>query len=108
MERTMDVKLSTNTTLTLAAKDGTATINAVNAGTAKILIVDNGVTINTLTLYTGCQVVRINKGAKVDKIVPYEGTKPIVYCEEGATLPAGIEDLKNVTVKKIPVGGSIN
>ncbi len=108
MERTMDVKLSTNTTLTLAAKDGTATINAVNAGTAKILIVDNGVTINTLTLYTGCQVVRINKGAKVDKIVPYEGTKPIVYCEEGATLPAGIENLENVTVKKIPVGGSIN
>ncbi len=81
-----------NSTVTLAGNAGTATFKKVTASTAEnTLVVSDGVTITELEVAKGN--VRINKGAKVDKItLATNNTSAIIYYEDGATLPATLPE----------------
>ncbi len=91
-----------NSTTTIASNAGETTINKVTASTAEnTLIVSDGVTIKELEIAKGN--VRINKGAKVEKIsLSSSASAADVYYETGASVPS--EDVTNITKYEIGVG----
>ncbi len=91
-----------NSTTTIASNAGETTINKVTASTAEnTLIVSDGVTIKELEIAKGN--VRINKGAKVEKIsLSSNASAADVYYETGASVPS--EDVTNITKYEIGVG----
>lgn len=80
-------------TVTLSSNAGTATYNEVIAATAEnTLILDKGVTVNTLKVKKGN--VRVKKGAKITAIERTSGNQSVVkiYKEEGAEIPQGLDE----------------
>lgn len=91
-DNTMDVVINLpNSTVTLGANAQTAIYDAVTATTAdNTLIVDGGVTINSLTVHQGN--VRVRSGATISAVTKGNAESVILYVEAGASVPATLPE----------------
>lgn len=88
----MDVTINLpNSTVTLAANNETATYDEVTATTAaNTLIVDGGVTINSLTVKQGN--VRVKAGATITSVAKECEGNVTLYVESGSHIPETLPD----------------
>lgn len=91
VEPSIDCTLE-KSTVTLSSNAGTATYNEVTAATAEnTLILDKGVTVNSLKVKKGN--VKVRKGSKITAIERTSENQSVVkiYKEEGAEIPQSLD-----------------